>query len=332
MRYITSDDFIESYSKLYQRGFRFILSKLNISSRARTISTFTPSDMQASNYWIIPDVKKRWNTLISGNPDLSYEYYIYNTYLKGKKRLKMLSAGSGISSHEMIFASFDCLEKVECIDLSASMLNRAADFAREKDIKHKMEFRVEDINRTNLPEKTYDIILFNSSLHHFRNIDVLLDKIKKSLAPGGILIINEYTGPSRLQFRREQIRQSNHILKNYIPKKYRKRLATTITKKHISGPGYLRMLITDPSEAVESDKILPEIHKRFKTLEEKAIGGDILMPVLKDIAHNFLNNKPKTKEILENLFNFEDRFIEEHGSDFVFGVYAGEMRWDDEVG
>lgn len=322
MRYITSDDFIESYSKLYQRGFRFILSKLNISSRARTISTFTPSEMQASNYWIIPQVKKRWNNLISGNPELSYEYYIYNEYLKGRKQLKMLSAGSGISSHEMIFASFNCMGKVECLDLSAPMLKKAADFAREKDLNHKMEFRVEDINRTNLPEKSYDIILFNSSLHHFRNIDVLLDKIKKSLTPEGILIINEYTGPARLQFRKEQIRVSNNILKNYIPKKYRKRLATNILKKQISGPGYLRMLITDPSEAVESDKILPEIHKRFKTFEEKAIGGDILMPVLKDIAHNFLNNDPKTREILEDLFNLEDRFIEEHGSDFIFGAYG----------
>ncbi len=322
MRYITSDDFIESYSKLYQRGFRFILSKLNISSRARTISTFTPSEIQASNYWIIPQVKKRWNKLISGNPELSYEYYIYNEYLKDKKQLKMLSAGSGISSHEMIFASFDCLDKVECLDLSAPMLNKAADFAREKGLNHKMVFRVEDINRINLRDKSYNIILFNSSLHHFRNIPVLLEKIKKSLAPEGILIINEYTGPARLQFRKEQIRASNHILKNSIPKKYRKRLATNITKKQISGPGYMRMLITDPSEAVESDKILPEIHKKFKPLEEKTIGGDILMPVLKDIAHNFLNNDQKTMKILEELFNLEDRFIEEHGSDFVFGVYG----------
>ncbi len=322
MRYITSDDLIESYSKLYQRGFSYLLSKFTLSSRARTISTFTPWKAQAANYWIIPDVKRRWNTLISGNPDLSYEHYLKHTYLKDKKNLKMLSLGSGISSHEMIFASFDCMEKVECIDLSAPMIQRASEIARQKNLQDKMEFRVDDINRMELPESSYPVILFNSSLHHFKNISKLLDIIKKSLVPGGLLIINEYTGPSRLQFRKEQIRFSNHILRNNIPHKYRRRQATQLIKSHVSGPGYLRMLITDPSEAAESHKILPEIHKRFNVLEEKAIGGDILMLVLKDIAHNFLDANPETRQILKNLFELEDKFIKKYGSDFVFGVYS----------
>jgi len=49
------------------------------------------------------------------------------------------------------------------------------------------------------------------------------------------------------------------------------------------------MFLVDPSEAVDSESILPSLHENFKVLEEKKIGGDILLILLKDIAHNFLD-------------------------------------------
>jgi hypothetical protein len=45
------------------------------------------------------------------------------------------------------------------------------------------------------------------------------------------------------------------------------------------------------------------------------------MSTLKDISHHFVQPNPEQEEILENLFTFEDTYLLNHESDFVFGVY-----------
>ena len=82
------------------------------------------------------------------------------------------------------------------------------------------------------------------------------------------------------------------------------------------------MLIVDPSEAIDSEAILPSIHKHFRIVEEKKIGWDILHLLLKDISHNFLNNDADTRLLLNYLFEQEDKFLLMTGrSDAVFGIY-----------
>jgi hypothetical protein len=82
------------------------------------------------------------------------------------------------------------------------------------------------------------------------------------------------------------------------------------------------MIITDPSEAVESESIRPSIQQLFRTLEEKKIGGDLLMLLFKDISHNFLENSQETNALLEQIFAAEDAYLANNDSDFIFGVYG----------
>jgi len=164
-------------------------------------------------------------------------------------------------------------------------------------------------------------------LHHFKNIEQLAQRVGKALKNDGYLILNEYVGENRLQFSKEQIQEMNRLLET-IPVKYRKRYLTNWLKKKIYAPGLLRMIISDPSEAVESETIRPVIHKNFKIIEERKIGGDLLMMVLKDIAHHFTNNEdPEGKKILKKLFQEEDRYLKEtENADFIFGIYQKNIK------
>ena len=81
------------------------------------------------------------------------------------------------------------------------------------------------------------------------------------------------------------------------------------------------MIVADPSECIESETILSNIHKKFYPIIEQPIGGNILMNVLKDISHNFIPLDDEKKKILEKLFDFEDKYLEQNTSDFIFGVY-----------
>ena len=44
-----------------------------------------------------------------------------------------------------------------------------------------------------IQKKTYDLIMFDSSLHHFYAISEVLSLVKEGLKDDGILLINEYT-------------------------------------------------------------------------------------------------------------------------------------------
>ena len=90
-RLFTLDDFIETYTKLNQRGIGFISSKLNFNKIERAKTAFNHVDIPSANWWIIASVQKRWRKLITGNPDLGIEQFTVDRFLKDKQNLKMLS-------------------------------------------------------------------------------------------------------------------------------------------------------------------------------------------------------------------------------------------------
>ena len=317
---ITRGDFIDVWSKLNQRGKGFLLSKLNPSKVNRTKSAFNKSAASSSNWWIIPAVRKRWNQLITGKDDLEYEDYLMDKFFSESKDIKLLSIGSGVSSHEIKLAKHTQICKVVCSDLVQSLLDKASINAKKQGLDN-MHFVCGDINNTISTKEQFDIVFFHASLHHFYDIDAFIkETVIPRLKPNGYIIINEYVGVNRLQFPKAQINAINEAL-SLIPTSLRRRYKTSSTKKKFYRSGLIRMILADPSECVDSDKILPVLHKYCNVIEEKPYGGNILMNVLKDISHNFIDENPEIEQTLQKLFKFENQYLEDNQSDFLFGVY-----------
>lgn len=185
----------------------------------------------------------------------------------------------------------------------------------------RVKFICTDIDHFDFQDNKYDIVLFNSSLHHFQEVEKLLNqKIKPTLKNEGYLVINEFVGATRLQFPDHQIKAIRKAVL-LIDKPYRRRFKTALYKNSFYGSGLWRMKIADPSECIDSSSILPAINKSFKILIEKELGGNILMNALKDIAHHFININDRKREILLELFELEDDYLKMHTSDFIFGIY-----------
>lgn len=317
---LSAGDFIDLFYKIKEKGYSALLSKFHISNKSRTLSkwnTVTPS----SDFWIIPELLLRWNEKCTGNPAQGYEDYFVARYLQGKMGLRMLSVGCGSGSQERKFGKYPNFGLIRGIDLAGNKIETARQMALDLNLTN-LDYQVGDFEHLMSEKSAWDIILFHSSLHHFKHIDRLLQsKVMPLLKPGGFLVIFEYTGPSRLQWTREQLKFSNAILKE-IPEKYKIRVNSNSVKKRIYRPGLLRMMFVDPSEAADSESIIPSIHKYFKTLEEKKVGWNITHLLFKDIAHNFLHPGQETKSLLRYIFDKEDEFLSaRNSSDCVFGVY-----------
>jgi len=60
-----------------------------------------------------------------------------------------------------------------------------------------------------------------------------------------------------------------------------------MVKNKIYGSGIIRMVLADPSECIDSENILPSIHKHYETIYEVGYGGNIIKMALKDLSHHF---------------------------------------------
>jgi ubiquinone/menaquinone biosynthesis C-methylase UbiE len=318
MRIVTCEDIRDVYVKSIQKGYGFLFSKLSFSGTLRTKSSFNQVNATGSYWWTIPRVKKRWNLLITGDAAISYEEHV-TSMLKNETPVRMISIGSGICSHELTFARLNPDWEITCLDFSEKLLQKAQETAVKEGLTN-MKFINRNIYTFPLPGNYYTIVLFHSSLHHFRHLHRFIPRIHTSLTPGGKLIINEYVGASRLQYPKEQLMAINQCL-NLIDANYRTIYKTKLQKRGYYGSGLLRMILSDPSEGVESERILPILKQHFKVIEEKAYGGNLLMPVLKDISHHFITPDEAGEKCIQRIFDYEDAYLREHKSDFVFGIY-----------
>jgi ubiquinone/menaquinone biosynthesis C-methylase UbiE len=318
--YLSIGDFVDLFYKIKQKGYYKILSKFRLSNHSRTISKWN-NIISSSDFWIIPDVRRRWNEKCTGNPELEYEDYTVSKYLSGLNNLRLLSVGCGTGSRERKFAKYSIFSLIEGIDMASKLIDEARSIANEQNLNN-IKYHVGDFKQQNFETESYDVILFNSSLHHFNNIDNFLKlNVFPLLKKNGYLIVFEFVGPNRLQWTPLQLQKANEILRK-IPIQYRHRLNSNSIKHKIYRPGLLRMSLIDPSEAVDSESILSSLHKYFKIIEENKIGWDITHILFKDISHNFLEKDVETQKILSYIFEQEDKYLNETGrSDAIFGVY-----------
>ncbi|MGB4847094.1 MAG: class I SAM-dependent methyltransferase [Saprospiraceae bacterium] len=318
--YISVGDLIDLFYKLKQKGFSELLSKFHFSDQTRTIVKWN-STASTSDFWEIPEVRSRWNEKCTGNDKLEYEDYVVSKYFSKSEGLKMLSVGCGSGARERKFAKYSNFDLIEGIDIASKQVDEARRSASELNLNN-IKYVAGEFTTHAFEHGAYDVILFNSSLHHFKDIDHLLkNNVFPLLKDGGYLIVFEYVGPRRLQWTKAQLSFANKLL-SALPDKFKTRFDNKSIKRHIYRPGLLRMILVDPSEAIDSDSIIPSLHKHFKIIEERKVGWDITHLLFKDIAHNFLNKDEETKMLLTYIFNKEDEYLSMTGhSDAIFGVY-----------
>jgi ubiquinone/menaquinone biosynthesis C-methylase UbiE len=318
--FISIGDFVDLYFKIKLKGMQVLWSKFKWSKSARTASKWNQIT-SSSDFWIIPEVRSRWNEKATGHSNLEYEDYVMSKYFASSSDLTMLSVGCGTGTRERKFASYRQFKRILGIDLAEKQIEEARKHASAASM-DKIEYLSGEFTSLSFEESSFDLILFHLSLHHFDQIDNLLkNKILPLLKANGYLIIFEYVGPKRLQWTKDQLSCANELLSS-LPVEYRTRLDGVSIKHKIYRPGIWRMMLVDPSEAVDSESIIPSIHRYFNVVEEKKIGWDISHLLFKDIAHHFLKRDAFTKDLLSDLLRKEDEFLKRTGrSDAIFGIY-----------
>jgi ubiquinone/menaquinone biosynthesis C-methylase UbiE len=298
-----------------------LASKLTTGSRERVASAWSHIDSPPTNWWDIPAVKERWNRLISGDPRVDHCRYIGQKYLAGREGLSALSLGCGTGEREIGWAALGRFASIDAYDLSSPRIEDANRRTQRTGYANCLHYHVGDVYTIEMRENQYDVILAEQSLHHFSPLRDVLTRVNGFLKEGGCFVVNEFAGPTRFQWTEMQMEVVNGLL-SVLPARYLTLWDSEATKPPVLRPSRLSMMLRDPSEAVESSRILPMLHEIFQVLEIREYGGTILQLLFNGIAHNFLADDEETQRWLAVCFEVEDLLLAagEIKSDFIVAV------------
>lgn len=256
--------------------------------------------------------------LISGRTNVGWLETISEKYFASPVGMA-LSLGCGGGGLERHAADLKIAGKFIAYDVSEGAITLAKNLAKQHRLRH-LSYRAADLNTMVHPENTYDVVFASQSLHHIESLEFYLDQVTRTLKPNGLFIINEFVGPNQFQWTDLQVQYAQSLLET-IPECYRQIIQGHGLKTTIARPTIEFMNLIDPTEAIRSAEIIPQIIDRFEVLEKIDFGGTVLQLVLADIVGNF-SDTPADRALLQSLFDEEQRLLESGmlGSDFTLMV------------
>ncbi len=170
-------------------------------------------------------------------------------------------------------------------DLSPESVKR---FSAEK-----FEFipHIMDVNDLVLPNDSFDVVVANHGIHHVYNLGGLFYQTHKAINQRGIFILEEWIGPPYLQ-----IPLLNHIAASLLLF-----LLFPFRKTRTNHDGRVKGIwlqyspkTFDPSEACNSNELMPQLLRYFKPIRIVTYGG-LIYPMFEGVGHkideNLLVNK-----------------------------------------
>lgn len=257
----------------------------------------------------IPQVHLNHNYLMTGRRDTYWVDWLRDHWFPGGVAGDALSLGCGAGHLDRIFKQrgFE-FRSFTGIDISKPAVNRARALAGDIALAPVIQYAAADLNVANLSPDSYDFIYFFQALHHIEALERVLEQCDRALRRGGLLLVNEFVGPSRFQWTSRQIALANQSLA-LLPAELRGDLLRGGIKTEIERPTIRYMIGHDPSEAVRSAEIEGLLKARFDVIGEWNWGGTLNHLVFQGIAANFDSANAGHCALIEALIDRENRMI-----------------------
>jgi len=256
-----------------------------------------------------PDRLVRYqNELVTGDPDKPWFRLIENS---GRFR-RACSLGSGASLVERELMRLGVVDTWDLYDISPVVLFRAKlGMGRYW---RRVTTHVADVNRVSLPPNAYDLILCNACLHHFVELERVLDEIARALTDDGLLLVWEFVGENRLQWSEARI-ASQQALLDEVPEESLVSPDARIQRPDVS--------TLSPFEAVRSADIPALLKERFRPEFWKTFCGAVVPLFFCVRVEDLERARP---DVLERIFQIDRELSESPSPHFVNPVLCALLR------
>jgi SAM-dependent methyltransferase len=287
-------------------------------------------DLERVSWSGIPQVHRNHDYLTTGSRETYWVDWMKERFFPNGDAGDTLSLGCGAGHLDRIlkqrgfrFRSFTG------IDISEDAIERARVLADEVRLAPIVRYSAGDLNRLELPPRSFDFIYFFQSLHHIEALEHALGQCREALRPGGFLLVNEFVGPSRFQWTDRQLELANQLTA-LLPEDLRRDLQHGGLKKEVERPTVTHMVEHDPSEAVRSGEIETLVKSHFEVVGEWNWGGTLNHLVFQNIAANFDQENAYHRSIIELLIHHENVLVREGVLPSDFKVFAARAKQTDQ--
>src|SRR5437867_786775 len=285
-----------------------------------------PKSEAPETQWVrVPGVAENMNQRATGDPAINWINHSAGLLSGFAKPIKALSLGCGFGIIERVLRRSDFCQIIHGVDVADNAVESARKTAQAECLDG-LTYEVADLNTVQLPAETYDIVYAHAALHHIFQLEHVLDQIRKTLKPGGLLVAYEYIGPSQMQFSRRDVELADTFIK-LIPEGYRKLLRRKGIKEEAFRFSLDAMNRSDPSEGIRASEIVPLIASRFEIKHFRYVGGTLLLLIFNEIAGNFNENDAESMRFVDALISL-DNFLLDSGVLPSYHVYMACKKTD----
>ena len=222
---------------------------------------------------------------------------------KGHKEMALLEAG--------IVTHFDCYE------LSEKAVAEGREEAKQRELGERITFHLGDAFKAHLKPESYDCIYWDNAMHHMLDAKVAMRWSKDLLAKEGCFFMYDFVGPTRFQWTDEQVRILKEILGSLDDAYFLIPDSEYMWKKEPNCMSIEEMMRADPSEAADSDAILPAFREYFPAGTVIPLGGLVYVLGLDGVIVNI----PDDSIILKKMLNI-DAMLSRQGHNYFAVAYC----------
>jgi len=278
---------------------------------ARLASDEHVQDLDRLSWTGIPQVHLNHNFLITGSREIYWVEWMRDRFFPAGQAGDALSLGCGAGHLDRIFKRCGySFRSFTGMDISEGAVAQARTLAEEVQLAPTIRYLASDLNRATLPPDSFDFIYFFQSLHHIEALEHALEQCRQALRPGGLLMVNEFVGPSRFQWTRRQMDLATALLL-CLPEDLRRDVQSGVVKNVVMAPTIEYLVAHDPSESVRSGEIEGLLKACFDVTHEWNWGGTLNHLLFQNIAANFDPANTSHRSIIELLIHHENVVIRE---------------------
>lgn len=224
-----------------------------------------------------------------------------------------VSVGCGNSGKEISCIIQGLVDTFVLFELSPVCIKQGKELARKVGVEDKVHFVLGDAFETVIGEECFDLVYWNNSLHHMLDVEKAVRWSYHVLKKGGLFFMDDFVGPNRFQWSEKMLTIASRV-RSSLPEKYlvmpgMSRNADLskpmqLFPKVLKRPNVQDIISDDPSEAADSEQIIPSVKRCFPNAEITLTGGVVYHLALSDILQNF--DEVEDKFILDILMIIDD--------------------------
>lgn len=246
----------------------------------------TQPNLGKTRWWSSPTIHRHINRLVCGEA-------IDGPWAGLEARMRefgpfgcAVSVGCGNAWKELNLIRHGIVQSFDLYEISSVRVDQARERASALGVIDHVRFHVADAF-AGAPTRAYNLVYWNSSLHHMLDVDQAVRWSRNVLRDGGYFVMDDFVGPTRWQWSDHNLNMVARV-RAALPERLLRdpRRSGQLLPRLVGRPDPAKLEAADPSEAADSDAILPAVTKYFPDAEIIFTGGCLYHLALNDVLAN----------------------------------------------